>query len=74
VSEPPVADPAARTGVSVPTVIWGLVLALIAGAVIAGQVSDRHVDVGVSAPIVLLAAGVVLVLWGVAGIGRAHRR
>jgi hypothetical protein len=71
-----VADPptAARRGPSVPTVVWGLIFALIAAGVIAGQNSDVDLNLDVTAPTALLVAGVVLVLWGIAGLGRSRLR
>jgi hypothetical protein len=67
-------EPAARRGPSVPTVVWGLIFALIAGGVIAAQTSDTDLNLDVTAPTALLVAGVVLVLWGIAGLGRSRLR
>ncbi len=67
-------EPSQRLGPSVPTIVWGLIFALIAAAVIGNQVSDVDVNIGLTGPIVLLAAGAVLLVWGVAGIGRTRRR
>ena len=63
-----------RRGPSVPTVVWGLLFALIAAAVLTAQVSDVNLDLNVTAPTALLIAGVVLVLWGIAGLGRSRHR
>jgi hypothetical protein len=67
-------EPAARRGPSVPTVIWGLLFALVAAGVIAAQTSDVDLNLDVTAPTALLVAGVVLVLWGIAGLGRSRLR
>lgn len=63
-----------RRGPSVPTVVWGLIFALVAAAVIAVQVSDVDLNLDVTGPAVLLVAGAALVVWGIAGLGRARRR
>jgi hypothetical protein len=65
---------AERRGPSVPTVVWGLIFALIATAVIVVQVSDVDLNLDVTGPAVLLVAGAALVVWGIAGLGRARRR
>jgi hypothetical protein len=70
---PPI-EPIRRTGPSVPTVVWGALLALVAAAVISHQVSTVDLNLGLSGPLVLLGAGAALVVWGIAGIGRARRR
>lgn len=67
-------EPAVRRGPSVPTVVWGLIFALIAAGVIASQTSDTDLNLDVTAPTALLVAGVVLVLWGIAGLGRSRLR
>jgi hypothetical protein len=64
---PPRPDP---TGPSVPTILWGLLLGLVAAAAIAHQVSDVGVNLTVGLPVVLLATGAVLVAWGLAGVLR----
>jgi hypothetical protein len=58
------------TGPSVPTILWGLLLGLVAAAAIAHQVSDVGVNLTVGLPVVLLATGAVLVAWGLAGVVR----
>lgn len=67
------AGPAERRGPSVPTIVWGLLFGLVAAVVIVGQTSEVDLNLEVSAPLALLAAGVVLVVWGVAGLGRSRR-
>jgi hypothetical protein len=62
-----------RRSPSVPTVVWGLLFGLIAAAVLVGQVSDVDLNLDVSAPLALLVAGVALVVWGIAGLGRSRR-
>ncbi|MDP9221641.1 MAG: hypothetical protein M3P23_14050 [Actinomycetota bacterium] len=62
-----------RRSPSVPTVIWGLLFGLIAAAVMIGQVSEVDLNLDVSAPAALLVAGIALVLWGIAGLGRSRR-
>jgi len=70
----PVASAArARRGPSVPTIVWGLLFGLIAVVVMIGQTTEVDLNLEVSGPLVLLAAGVVLVIWGVAGLGRSRR-
>jgi hypothetical protein len=61
-------------GPSLPTVIWGAIFALIAAGVIAAQTSDVDLNLDVTAPTALLVAGVVLVIWGIAGLGRSRLR
>jgi hypothetical protein len=63
-----------RRGPSVPTIVWGLLFALIAAVVMIGQTSEVDLNLEVSVPVTLLVAGVVLVVWGVAGLGRSRRR
>jgi hypothetical protein len=58
------------TGPSVPTVLWGLLLGLVAAAAIAHQVSDVGINLTVGLPVVLLATGAALVAWGLAGVVR----
>ena len=77
---PPVAPEAAdfqaeprRRSPSVPTVVWGLLFGLIAAAVTIGQVWEVDLNLDVSAPAALLVAGIALVLWGLAGLGRSRR-
>ncbi len=53
-----------------PTVLWGLLLGLVAAAAIAHQVSNVDVNLTVGLPLVLLATGAVLVAWGLAGVVR----
>jgi hypothetical protein len=65
--------PVARLGPSVPTVVWGLILALVAGAAIVHQVSDVDFNLTVGVPVALLAVGAALVLWGLAGLARKRR-
>jgi hypothetical protein len=73
--EPPATpEPAGPRGPSVPTVVWGLVFALFAAAIMTAQVSDVDLNLDVTAPAALLVAGVVLVVWGIAGLGRSRRR
>jgi hypothetical protein len=62
-----------RRGPSVPTIVWGLLFALVAAVVMIGQTSDVDLNLEVSAPVTLLVAGIVLVVWGVAGLGRSRR-
>jgi hypothetical protein len=62
-----------RRGPSVPTIVWGLLFALIAAVVMIGQTSEADLNLEVSVPVTLLVAGVVLVVWGVAGLGRSRR-
>jgi hypothetical protein len=62
-----------RRGPSVPTIVWGLLFALIAAVVMIGQTSEVDLNLEVSVPVTLLVAGVVLVVWGVAGLGRSRR-
>jgi hypothetical protein len=57
-------------GPSVPTVLWGLILALVAGFAIVHQVTDVDLNLAVGVPVVLLATGAALVAWGVAGLFR----
>jgi len=70
----PVEPAPVRRGPSVPTIVWGLLFALVAAVVMIGQTSDVDLDLEVSAPVTLLVAGIVLVVWGVAGLGRSRRR
>jgi hypothetical protein len=37
------------------------------------QTSNVDLNLDVSAPVALLVAGAVLVIWGIAGIGRSRR-
>ena len=67
------AAPVERRGPSVPTIVWGLLFGLVAAVVIVGQTSEVDLNLEVSAPLALLAAGVVLVVWGIAGLGRSRR-
>ncbi len=62
-----------RLGPSVPTVLWGLILALVATLAIVHQVSDVDINLGVLVPVVLLAVGAALVAWGIAGLARKRR-
>ena len=62
-----------RRGPSVPTVVWGLLFVLIAAVVMIGQTTEADLNLEVSVPVTLLVAGVVLVVWGVAGLGRSRR-
>jgi hypothetical protein len=62
-----------RSGVSVPTVLWGVIAALVAAGAITREVSDVDLNLGTVAPLLLLAAGVVLVVWGIAGFRRPRR-
>jgi hypothetical protein len=62
-----------RRSPSVPTIVWGLLFGLIAAAVMVGQVSEVDLNLDVSAPAALLVAGIALVLWGIAGLGRSRR-
>jgi hypothetical protein len=64
---------AARPGPSVPTVVWGLILALVAAVAIVHQVSDVDINFTIGVPVVLLAVGAALVAWGVAGLARKRR-
>lgn len=66
-------DAPVRRGPSVPTVVWGLLFTLVAAAVMVNQTSDVDLNLDVSAPVALLVAGAVLVVWGIAGIGRSRR-
>jgi hypothetical protein len=66
-------QPGERRGPSVPTIVWGVLFGLVAAVVIVGQTSEVDLNLEVSAPLALLAAGVVLVVWGVAGLGRSRR-
>jgi hypothetical protein len=66
--------PTGPRGPSLPTVIWGVIFGLVAAGVIAAQTSDVDLNLEVTAPTALLVAGVVLVLWGIAGLGRARLR
>ena len=74
-AEPPPVGPMtpARRGPSVPTIVWGLLFGLIAAFVMIGQTTDVDLNLEVTGPLALLAAGVVLVVWGVAGLGRSRR-
>lgn len=63
-----------RRGPSVPTVVWGLVFAFVAASVLAVELSDVDLNLDVSGPVALLVVGVVLVLWGIAGLGRGRVR
>jgi hypothetical protein len=65
--------PVARLGPSVPTVVWGLILALVAAGAIVHQVSDVDFNLTVGVPVALLAVGAALVLWGIAGLARKRR-
>jgi hypothetical protein len=69
----PLPDRRFRTGPSIPTVLWGVIAGLVAAAAITHEVSDVDLNLGIVAPLVLLAAGVVLVVWGIAGFGRPRR-
>ena len=71
--DPAPARPAPR-GVSMPTVVLGLVLAVVAGAVLVRELTGRTLDVELTGPPLLLAAGVVLVLWALVGLARQTRR
>ena len=62
-----------RFGPSVPTVLWGLILALVATLAIVHQVSDVDINLAVLVPVVLLAVGAALVAWGIAGLARKRR-
>ena len=62
-----------RFGPSVPTVLWGLILALVASLAIVHQVSDVDLNLTVLVPVVLLAVGAALVAWGIAGLARERR-
>jgi hypothetical protein len=72
-ADPPVVPTPVRRGPSVPTIVWGLLFALIAAVVMIGQTSEVDLNLEVSVPVTLLVAGVVLVVWGVAGLGRSRR-
>lgn len=67
-------EPAARRGPSVPTIVWGVIFALVAAGVIAAQTTDVNLNLDVTAPAALLVLGVVLVAWGIAGLGRSRLR
>jgi hypothetical protein len=64
---------ARRSGASVPTMLWGVILALVAAVAIVHQVSDVDLNLTVGLPVALLAVGAVLVVWGVAGLSRRRR-
>jgi len=66
--------PLPKRGPSVPTVIWGLFFALVAACVITVEVSDVDLNLDVTGPTALLVAGALLVLWGIAGLGRGRAR
>jgi hypothetical protein len=72
-SGPTEPGPSARPGPSVPTVLWGLILALVAAGAIVHQVSDVDFNLTVGVPVALLAVGAALVLWGIAGLARKRR-
>lgn len=63
-----------KHGPSVPTVIWGLIFALVAASVITVEVSDVDLNLDVTGPTALLVAGALLVLWGIAGLGRGRAK
>jgi hypothetical protein len=65
-----VAERGPRSGPSVPTVLWGLILALVAALAIVHQVSDVDINLAVGVPVVLLGVGGALVAWGIAGLAR----
>jgi hypothetical protein len=65
--------PVVRPGPSVPTVVWGLILALVAAVAIVHQVSNVDINFTIGVPVVLLAVGAALVAWGVAGLARKRR-
>jgi hypothetical protein len=69
----PLAAKQFRSGPSIPTVLWGVIAALVAAGAITREVSGVDLNLGIVAPLVLLSAGVVLVVWGVAGFGRPRR-
>jgi hypothetical protein len=71
---PATTAPLPKRGPSVPTVIWGLLFALVAATVITVEVSDVDLNLDVTGPTALLVAGALLVLWGIAGLGRGRAR
>jgi hypothetical protein len=48
--------------------------ALVAATVITVEVSDVDLNLDVTGPTALLVAGALLVLWGIAGLGRGRAR
>ena len=67
-------QPTAPRGVSMPTVVFGLLLGVVAAAALVREVTGRTLDLEAAAPVALLAAGALLVLWAVVGLVRQQSR
>lgn len=66
-------SPAPR-GVSMPTVVFALLLGAAAATAIVRELTGRTLDVGAAAPWTLLAAGSLLVVWAFVGLVRQQSR
>lgn len=67
-------QPAAPRGVSMPTVVFGLLLGAVAVAALVQETTGRTLDLEAAAPVALLAAGALLVLWALVGLLRQQSR
>lgn len=66
-------SPAPR-GVSMPTIVLALALGTVAAVVLVRELTGRTLDLQAAAPVLLLAAGGLLVLWALVGLARQQRR
>lgn len=61
------------TGPHVPSVVWGVLLALVTALCLAGPVLDVQVDVAFVVPVAMVVLGLLLVLAGAFAAVRAGR-
>jgi hypothetical protein len=57
-----------------PTVVFGLLLCLVAGSVQAARFGDQRLDIGTLVVAALLVSGVLLVAGAILGAPGRHRR
>jgi hypothetical protein len=70
----PPARPRSGHGVRMPTVVFGLLLCLVAGSVQAARFGDQRLDIGTLVVAALLVSGVLLVAGAILGAPGRHRR
>ena len=69
----PITVPRRQRGMRIRTVVFGLVLLLLAGCVTLGDTTDVHVDAGAVAILALIGAGALLLAGAAAAAGRERR-
>jgi len=57
-----------------PTVVFALLLGAVAATALVREITGRTLDLEAAAPVALLSAGGLLVVWAAVGLARQRRR